>query len=85
MKKSMKEQLLPMLYLRLLNTKWWQFLRRKRLIRLIREVEDKMWDSHEKGKPKCEKCGSVRLRNSLRNKRVYCLDCKHAKPAHPVQ
>ena len=38
-----------------------------------------------KGKLKCEKCGSVKLRNSLRNKRVYCLDCKHAKPAHPVQ
>ena len=41
MKKNTEEQILPMLYLRFLNTKWWQFLRRKRLERLIREVEDR--------------------------------------------
>jgi hypothetical protein len=47
MKKSIKEQLLPLLYLRLLNTQGWQFLRRRRLIRLIREVEDKMWVNYD--------------------------------------
>jgi hypothetical protein len=30
-----------------------------------------------KGKLKCGNCGSIKLRKSLRNQKVYCLECKH--------
>ena len=28
----------------------------------------------------CDVCKSKRLRRSKRNKKLYCLDCKHSKP-----
>jgi len=32
-----------------------------------------------KGKLKCGNCGSIKLRKSLRNQKVYCLECKHSR------
>ena len=31
------------------------------------------------GKLKCGNCGSIKLRKSLRNQKVYCLECKDSR------